>query len=78
MFQLSVINECSCCLEQTYLIDRVDIKRVSVDEEGHKGKQDDKCAYSDQCLGWKSVHVCSVVCVVCGYPVCVHEGGHTW
>ena len=49
MLQLSVINECSCCLEQTYLFDRVDIQRVSVDEEEHKGKQDDKCADSDQC-----------------------------
>ena len=27
-------NECSCCLEQSYLFDRIDIKHVGVDERG--------------------------------------------
>ena len=34
---MSVINECSCCREQSYLFDRVDIKHVGVDEGG-RGK----------------------------------------
>ena len=33
---MSVINECSCCLEQTYLFDHIGIKHMGVDERGTK------------------------------------------
>ena len=72
---MSVINECSYCLEQSYLFDRVDINHVGVNESG-QGKDMTRVCRLRSVLGCKSVHVCSVVCVVCGYPVCVREGGH--
>ena len=56
--QLSMINECSCCLEQSYLFDRVDINHVGVDERG-QGKNMTRVCRLRSVLGWKSVHVCS-------------------
>ena len=64
--------ECSCCLEQSYLFDRIDINHVGVDGEG-QGKNMTRVCRLRSVFGMEE---CTCVWFSVWYvvTVCVHEG----
>ena len=65
-------NECSCCLEQSYLFDRIDINHVGVDEGGQVKNMTRVCRLRSV-FGMEE---CTCVWFSVWYvvTVCVHEG----